>query len=180
MSRIGRQPVEIPAGVTVKIEDGNVVAVKGPKGELKQKVNSAITVEVKDNQVNFTRPDDKKENRSMHGLYRALVNSMVLGVTNGFQKELQIVGVGYRAQVKGKNLELNMGYSHPVVMEAPEGITFETPSNTQIFVKGIDKQLVGQVAADVRDVRKPEPYLGKGIRYANEYVRRKEGKSASS
>ncbi|MEX1376590.1 MAG: 50S ribosomal protein L6 [Eubacteriales bacterium] len=180
MSRIGRQPVEIPAGVTVKIEDDNIVVVKGPKGELKQKVNSAITVEVKDNQINFTRPDDKKENRSMHGLYRALVNSMVLGVTEGFQKELQIVGVGYRAQVKGKDLELNMGYSHPVVMKAPEGITFETPSNTQIFVKGIDKQLVGQVAADVRDVRKPEPYLGKGIRYANEYVRRKEGKSASS
>ena len=180
MSRIGRQPVDIPAGVTVKLEDDNVVVVKGPKGELKQKVNPAIKVEIGDTQVNFTRPNDKKENRSMHGLYRALVNSMVLGVTQGFQKELTIVGVGYRAQVKGKNLELNMGYSHPVVMKAPEGITFETPSNTQIFVKGIDKQLVGQVAANVRAVRKPEPYLGKGIRYADEYVRRKEGKSASS
>jgi len=180
MSRIGRQPVDIPAGVTVKLDNGNVVVVKGPKGELKQEVNPAITVDIKDNQVNFTRPNDKKENRSMHGLYRALVNSMVLGVTQGFQKELQIVGVGYRAKVSGKNLELNMGYSHPVVMKAPEGITFETPSNTQIFVKGIDKQLVGQVAANVRAVRKPEPYLGKGIRYAGEYVRRKEGKSASS
>ncbi len=180
MSRIGKQPVDIPAGVTVKTEDDNVVVVKGPKGELKQKVNSLITVEVKDNQILFTRPNDKKENRSMHGLYRALVNSMVIGVTEGFQKELTIVGVGYRAQAKGKNLELNMGYSHPVVIEAPEGITFETPSNTQIFVKGIDKQLVGQVAANVRAVRKPEPYLGKGIRYADEYVRRKEGKSASS
>lgn len=179
MSRIGRQPVNIPAGVTVKLEDENVIIVKGPKGELKQKVNAAIKVEVNDNQIIFTRPDDKKENRSMHGLYRALVNSMVLGVTEGFQKELQIVGVGYRAQAKGNNLELSMGYSHPVVMEAPAGITFETPSNTQIFVKGIDKQLVGQVAANVRAVRKPEPYLGKGIRYANEYVRRKEGKSAA-
>jgi len=179
MSRIGRQPVDIPAGVTVKVEEGNVVVVKGPKGELKQEVNPSIKVEVKDNQVLFTRPNDKKENRSMHGLYRALVNSMVIGVTEGFQKELTIVGVGYRAQAKGNNLEMNMGYSHPVVMEAPEGITFETPSNTQIFVKGIDKQLVGQVAANVRAVRKPEPYLGKGIRYANEYVRRKEGKAAS-
>ncbi len=121
----------------------------------------------------------KKENRSMHGLYRALVNSMVIGVTQGFQKELTIVGVGYRAQAKGKKLDLNMGYSHPVVMEAPEGITFETPSNTTIIVKGIDKQLVGQVAANIRKVREPEPYLGKGIRYADEYVRRKEGKAAS-
>lgn len=179
MSRIGKQPVDIPAGVTVKVEN-NVVVVKGPKGELKQEVNPAITAEVKDNQVNFTRSNDKKENRSMHGLYRALVNSMVIGVTEGFQKELQIVGVGYRAQAKGKKLELNMGYSHKVIMDAPEGITFETPSNTQIFVKGIDKQLVGQVAANIRAVRKPEPYLGKGIRYAGEYVRRKEGKSASA
>ncbi len=179
MSRIGKQPVDIPAGVTVKMENGLIV-VKGPKGELKQDINPAINVEIKDNQVIFTRPDDKKENRSMHGLYRALVNSMVTGVTQGFQKELTIVGVGYRATLKGSNLELNMGYSHPVVMKAPEGITFEVPSATQIFVKGIDKQLVGQVAADIRAVRKPEPYLGKGIRYANEYVRRKEGKSASS
>lgn len=179
MSRIGKQPVDIPAGVTVKMEN-DIIVVKGPKGELKQEINPNIKAEVKDNQVIFTRPDDKKENRSMHGLYRALVNSMVIGVTQGFQKELTIVGVGYRAQAKGKNLELNMGYSHPVVMEAPEGITFETPSNTQIFVRGIDKQLVGQVAANIRAVRKPEPYLGKGIRYADEYVRRKEGKSASS
>lgn len=180
MSRIGKQPVDIPAGVTVKVEDGNVVVVKGPKGELKQKVNPAITVEVVDNQVKFTRQDDKKENRSMHGLYRALVNSMVIGVMKGFQKELQIIGVGYRAKASGKKLELNMGYSHPVVMPAPEGIVFETPSNTQIFVRGIDKQLVGQVAANIRAVRKPEPYLGKGIRYAGEYVRRKEGKSAAT
>ncbi len=179
MSRIGRQPVDIPAGVTVKLSDDNIVSVKGPKGELTQEVNKAITVEVKDNQVTFARPNDKKENRSMHGLYRALVNSMVIGVTQGYQKELTIVGVGYRAQAKGKKLDLNMGYSHPVVMEAPEGITFETPSNTTIIVKGIDKQLVGQVAANIRKVREPEPYLGKGIRYANEYVRRKEGKAAS-
>lgn len=179
MSRIGRQPVDVPAGVTVKLESDNVVVVKGPKGELKQKVNSVISVEIKDNQVLFTRPNDKKENRSMHGLYRALVNSMVLGVTQGYQKELEIIGVGYRAKVSGKKLELNMGYSHPVVMDAPEGITFETPKNTQIFVKGIDKQLVGQVAANIRSVRKPEPYLGKGIRYAGEYVRRKEGKAAA-
>ncbi len=179
MSRIGRLPINIPAGVTVALEDNNTVVVKGPKGELKQKVNPSIKVEVKDDQITFARPNDKKENRAMHGLYRALVNSMVIGVTQGFQKELQIVGVGYRAQAKGNSLELNMGYSHPVVMDAPEGITFETPSNTQIFVKGIDKQLVGQVAANVRAVREPEPYLGKGIRYANEQVRRKEGKSAS-
>ena len=124
MSRIGRQPVDIPAGVTVKVEEGNVVVVKGPKGELKQEVNPSIKVEVKDNQVLFTRPNDKKENRSMHGLYRALVNSMVIGVTEGFQKELTIVGVGYRAQAKGNNLEMNMGYSHPVVMEAPESYNF--------------------------------------------------------
>lgn len=180
MSRIGRQPVDIPAGVTVKFEDGNIVVVKGPKGELKQEIKAAIKVEIANNQVTFERSNDKKENRALHGLYRSLVNSMVLGVTNGFQKELQIVGVGYRAQAKGKKLEMNMGYSHPVVIEAPEGITFETPSNTQIFVKGIDKQLVGQVAANIRSVRKPEPYLGKGIRYAGEYVRRKEGKSASA
>lgn len=180
MSRIGRQPVDIPAGVTVKLEDGNIVVVKGPKGELKQEIKAAIKVEIANNQVTFERSNDKKENRALHGLYRSLVNSMVLGVTNGFQKELQIVGVGYRAKAKGKKLEMNMGYSHPVVIEAPEGITFETPSNTQIFVKGIDKQLVGQVAANIRSVRKPEPYLGKGIRYAGEYVRRKEGKSASA
>lgn len=178
MSRIGRLPVTIPAGVTVKM-DQNVVKVKGPKGELSQEINPAISVEITDSEVKFTRPDDKKENRSMHGLYRALVNSMVIGVTQGFHKELQIVGVGYRAQVKGKTLVLNMGYSHPVEMKAPEGITFEAPSNTQIFVRGVDKQLVGQVAADIRAVRKPEPYLGKGIRYAGEYVRRKEGKAAA-
>ena len=179
MSRIGRQPVEIPAGVTVTV-NGDTGVVKGPKGELKQKVNPPITVEVKDNQVKFDRSNDKKENRSMHGLYRALVNSMVIGVTKGYEKELTIVGVGYRAKAQGKKLVLNMGYSHPVEMQAPEGIAFETPSPTQVFVRGIDKQLVGQVAANIRAVRKPEPYLGKGIRYAGEYVRRKEGKSASS
>lgn len=178
MSRIGRLPITIPAGVELKV-DGNIVTVKGPKGQMTQEINPAISVEIKDGRVIFSRENDKKENRSMHGLYRSLVNGMVIGVTQGFQKELQIIGVGYRAKTSGKKLELNMGYSHPVVIVAPEGISFETPTNTQIFVRGVSKQLVGQVAANIRSVRKPEPYLGKGIRYANEYVRRKEGKAAA-
>jgi large subunit ribosomal protein L6 len=155
------------------------VTVKGSKGTLTQKVNPNIKVEQKDGQVVLTRPNDHRDNRSMHGLYRALIANMVQGVSEGFSKELQIVGTGYRAQAQGTKLTLNVGYSHPVEIMAPEGVTFETPSNTQIFVRGINNQVVGQVAADIRQVRKPEPYLGKGIRYADEYVRRKEGKAAT-
>jgi large subunit ribosomal protein L6 len=179
MSRIGKQPIAIPSGVTVTVSGDNEVTVKGSKGTLSQQVNPNIKVEQKDGQIVLTRPDDSRQNRSMHGLYRALIANMVLGVSEGFSKELQIVGTGYRAQAQGKKLTLNVGYSHPVEITAPEGITFETPSNTQIFVRGINNQVVGQVAADIRAVRKPEPYLGKGIRYAGEYVRRKEGKAAT-
>ena len=179
MSRIGKQPIAIPSGVTVTISDGNEVTVKGSKGTLSQKVNQNIKVEQKDGQIVLTRPNDHRDNRSMHGLYRALIANMVQGVSEGFSKELQIVGTGYRAQAQGTKLTLNVGYSHPVEIMAPEGITFETPSNTQIFVRGINNQVVGQVAADIRQVRKPEPYLGKGIRYADEHVRRKEGKAAT-
>jgi large subunit ribosomal protein L6 len=179
MSRIGKQPIAIPSGVTVTISDSNEVTVKGSKGTLTQKVNPNIKVEQKDGQVVLTRPNDHRDNRSMHGLYRALIANMVQGVSEGFSKELQIVGTGYRAQAQGTKLTLNVGYSHPVEIMAPEGVTFETPSNTQIFVRGINNQVVGQVAADIRQVRKPEPYLGKGIRYADEYVRRKEGKAAT-
>lgn len=179
MSRIGKQPIAIPAGVTVTVSDDNLVTVKGPKGTLTQDVNANIKVEQQDGNIVVTRPNDKRENRSMHGLYRALIANMVKGTTEGFSKELQIVGTGYRAKAQGKKLVLNVGYSHPVEIEAPEGITFETPANTQIFVRGMDSQVVGQIAADIRAVRKPEPYLGKGIRYADEHVRRKEGKAAT-
>ncbi len=179
MSRIGKQPIAIPAGITVTVSKDNEVIVKGANGTLSQKVNPNIKVEQKDGQILVTRPDDHRDNRSMHGLYRALIANMVKGISEGFAKELQIVGTGYRAQAQGKKLTINVGYSHPVEIMAPEGITFETPSNTQIFVRGINNQVVGQVAADIRAVRKPEPYLGKGIRYANEHVRRKEGKAAT-
>lgn len=177
MSRIGRLPVPIPAGVTVTIADDNTVTVKGPKGELSQKVNKDIKVEQVGNEVHVTRPSDSKPHRSMHGLYRSLIHNMVVGVTQGFQKVLVIEGVGYRANVEGGKLNLAMGYSHPVVFDAPANITFETPAPTRIVVKGIDKQAVGAIAADIRDVRKPEPYHGKGIHYENEVVRRKEGKA---
>lgn len=177
MSRIGRLPVPIPAGVTVTIADDNTVTVKGPKGELSQKVNKDIKVEQVGNEVHVTRPSDSKPHRSMHGLYRSLIHNMVVGVTEGFQKVLVIEGVGYRANVEGGKLNLAMGYSHPVVFDAPANITFETPAPTRIVVKGIDKQAVGAIAADIRDVRKPEPYHGKGIHYENEVVRRKEGKA---
>ena len=179
MSRIGKQPIAIPSGVTVTVSADNEVTVKGPKGTLTQAVNANIKVEQKDGQLEVSRPDDHRTNRSMHGLYRALIANMVQGVSEGFSKELQIVGTGYRAQAQGNKLVLNVGYSHPVEIDAPTGITFETPSNTQIFVRGINNQVVGQVAADIRAVRKPEPYLGKGIRYADEHVRRKEGKAAT-
>ena len=177
MSRIGRLPIQIPAGVTVTIADDNTVTVKGPKGELSQKVNKDIKVEQVGTEVIVSRPSDSKPHRSMHGLYRSLINNMVVGVTKGFEKVLLIEGVGYRASVEGGKLNLAMGYSHPVLIDAPANITFETPAPTKIVIKGIDKQAVGAIAADIRDVRKPEPYHGKGIRYENEVIRRKEGKA---
>ena len=177
MSRIGRLPIQIPAGVTVTIADDNTVTVKGPKGELSQKVNKDIKVEQVGNEVIVSRPSDSKPHRSMHGLYRSLINNMVVGVTKGFEKVLLIEGVGYRASVEGGKLNLAMGYSHPVLIDAPANITFETPAPTRIVIKGIDKQAVGAIAADIRAVRKPEPYHGKGIRYENEVIRRKEGKA---
>ena len=177
MSRIGRLPIQIPAGVTVTIADDNTVTVKGPKGELNQKVNKDIKVEQVGAEVIVSRPSDSKPHRSMHGLYRSLINNMVVGVTKGFEKVLLIEGVGYRANVEGGKLNLALGYSHPVIVDAPAGISFETPAPTRIVVKGIDKQAVGAIAADIRDLRKPEPYHGKGIRYENEVVRRKEGKA---
>ena len=176
MSRIGRLPIEIPSGVEVKIEN-NVISVKGPLGTLTQDFDKAITIKQEDGNIVVERPTDNKNHRSLHGLYRALVANMVEGVTKGYEKKLKIVGVGYRAAKNGKKLELQLGYSHPVVMEDPEGITVEVPNQTEIVVKGISKQLVGNYAAKIRDWRKPEPYKGKGIRYENENVRRKEGKS---
>lgn len=177
MSRIGRLPIPVPAGVTVTIADDNTVTVKGPKGELSQKVNKDIKVEQVGAELIVTRPSDSKPHRSMHGLYRTLVNNMVVGVTKGFEKVLLIEGVGYRASMEGVKLNLALGYSHPILLDPPAGITFETPAATKIVVKGIDKQAVGAIAADIRAFRKPEPYHGKGIRYENEVIRRKEGKA---
>ena len=177
MSRIGKLPIPVPAGVTVTVDEDNLVTVKGPKGTLSQKVNKDIKVSQEGNEILVTRPTDSKPHRSMHGLYRTLVNNMVTGVTKGFEKVLVMEGVGYRAQVAGKQLTLNVGYSHPVVFDAPDTIAFEAPAPTRIIVKGIDKQQVGAIAADIRAVRKPEPYLGKGIRYEDEHIRRKEGKT---
>lgn len=178
MSRIGKQPVVIPAGVKVAVDQDNVVTVEGPKGKLSQKVAKSITVSVEEGQAVLTRQDDTKENRALHGLYRVLVNNMVVGVSQGFNKSLTIVGTGYRAQLNGKKLGLAMGFSHPVEIAPPAGIAFEVPQPTTINVVGIDKQQVGQVAAQIRSIRPPEPYLGKGIRYTNENVRRKAGKAA--
>ncbi len=177
MSRIGKLPITIPAGVTVTVAQDNTVTVKGPKGELSQVVNRDITIEQEDSVLTLTRPTDAKPHKAMHGLYRTLVNNMVVGVTEGYAKTLELVGTGYRAQVDGNKLTLNVGYSHPVIFNAPENVTFETPAATKIVVKGINKQVVGNLAADIRAVRKPEPYLGKGIKYENEYIRRKEGKA---
>jgi large subunit ribosomal protein L6 len=177
MSRVGRLPIKLPAGVNVTVDGENLVTVKGPKGTLSQKVNKDITVSQEDGVLLVTRPSDSKPHRSMHGLYRTLVDNMVVGVTSGFEKVLLLEGVGYRASVAGRQLTLNIGYSHPVVFDAPDTVTFETPAPNRVVVKGIDKQQVGALAADIRATRKPEPYLGKGIRYANEYVRRKEGKA---
>ena len=178
MSRIGKQPVVIPAGVKVAVDAQNVVTVEGPKGKLTQSVSKNITIAVEEGQAVLTRKDDSKENRALHGLYRMLVQNMVTGVSQGFNKSLTIVGTGYRAPLVGKKLGLSMGFSHPVEIDPPAGISFEVPQPTAINVVGIDKQQVGQVAAQIRSIRPPEPYLGKGIRYTNENVRRKAGKAA--
>lgn len=176
MSRIGNKPVVIPAGVTIDLKD-NTVTVKGPKGELSYTFNQNITLVQNEGEVVFTRPDDTKENKTIHGTTRAVFNNMVVGVTEGFQRELELIGVGYRAQLQGKKLVLNVGYSHPVEFTPEEGLEIEVPSNTKVIVKGYDKQKVGELAANIRGVRPPEPYKGKGIRYVNEFVRRKEGKT---
>jgi large subunit ribosomal protein L6 len=178
MSRVGKQPIPVPSGVDVSIE-GAHVTVKGPKGTLEHDAPSTIALSRDGDDIVVTRTDDERENRALHGLTRSLVANMVRGVSEGYQRELEIVGVGYRATAQGPaKLELQLGFSHPVHFEAPEGITFEVPQPTRIMVRGCDKQLVGQVAANIRKIRKPEPYKGKGIRYADEYVRRKAGKSA--
>jgi len=176
MSRVGNKPVDLPNGVNVEI-DGSAVTVKGTKGELNREFNERIGFDVADGVITVTRPDDTRESRALHGLSRALLANMVTGVSDGFRKELEIQGVGYRASLKGSDVELLVGFSHPVVVEAPEGITFEVPEQTKIIVSGIDKEQVGQVAANIRKVRPPEPYKGKGIRYSGEYVRRKAGKA---
>lgn len=177
MSRIGRKPITVPAGVEVKVDGANVVTVKGPKGTLTQAIHPNMTIEVNGAEINVTRPNDEKENRALHGLSRTLVANMVEGVTKGYEKKLEVNGVGYRVAKEGKKLVMNLGYSHPVVMTEIDGVTFETPDANTIFVKGIDKQLVGQVAAQVREKRPPEPYKGKGIKYADEHIRRKAGKT---
>ena len=177
MSRIGRKPIPVPAGVNVAIEP-ELVTVNGPKGELRERIHRDITVAQDGDQLVVTRPTDRGEHRALHGLTRSLVANMVEGVTKGFEKRLEIQGVGYRAQLKGKDLELALGYSHPVPIKAPDGIEFEVPQPTRIVVRGISKQLVGEIAANIRKQRKPEPYKGKGIRYEGEYVARKVGKRA--
>jgi large subunit ribosomal protein L6 len=180
MSRIGKEPVPIPSGVDVTLTDG-VLTVKGPKGTLTQPIHPDITVTIEDGNVTVTRPDDQREHRALHGLIRSLIANMVVGVTDGYQRNLDIVGVGYRAQAKGsKGLTIQVGYSHPVEVDAPEGIEFAVPTPTKIEIRGTDKQLVGQVAANIRAIRKPEPYKGKGIRYEGEQVRRKAGKAAGA
>jgi large subunit ribosomal protein L6 len=177
MSRIGRQPIEVPSGVSVSVSPGRVM-VNGPLGELSQQVPVRMNVEQESGTITVTRPTERGDDRALHGLTRTLIANMVEGVTNGFSKRLEIQGVGYRASLRGVDLELNVGFSHPVVLKAPQGITFEVPTPTEVIVKGIDKQQVGQTAAEVRKVRPPEPYKGKGIRYEGEYVRRKVGKRA--
>ena len=176
MSRIGRLPIDIPAGVDIKV-DGSAVTVKGPKGELGLTVASPIEVKVEDGQVLVTRPDDERESRSLHGLTRTLIHNQIIGVTEGYSKGLEIVGTGYRVAAKGNSLEFALGFSHPVTVDPPAGITFAVEGNTKLSVHGIDKQAVGEVAANIRKLRKPEPYKGKGVRYAGEVVRRKAGKS---
>ena len=183
MSRIGKQPIDIPSGVTVNIDGGsNVVEVKGPKGTLKQTVHPNMAIVQEDGKVLVSRPNDEKENRSLHGLTRSLINNMVVGVTEGFKKELDVFGIGYSAQKQGKAVTLRLGFSHQIVVEEPEGITIEAPQTNQpntakLIISGIDKQQVGQLAAEIRKMRPPEPYLGKGIKYVGERVRRKAGKA---
>lgn len=176
MSRIGLKPIEIPEGVEVKL-DGNKVSVKGPKGELSKEIHQDIVVKLEDNVLTLERSSDLKEHRSLHGTSRTMIANMVEGVTKGFEKSLEITGVGYRAQMQGNKLVVNAGYSHPVEIDAIDGIEIEVPKNTELTVKGIDKELVGAVAANIRAIRPPEPYKGKGIRYVGEFVRRKEGKT---
>jgi large subunit ribosomal protein L6 len=176
MSRIGKAPITVPSGVDVTIS-GRTVTVKGPKGTLSRDIPGEIIVRKEESTILVERPNDERDNRSLHGLSRTLVNNMVIGVTDGFTKELEIVGVGYRAEAQGQNLRLALGFSHPVMVPAPEGITFEIPQQTRVIVKGIDKELVGQVAANIRSIRKPEPYKGKGVRYLGERIVRKAGKT---
>jgi large subunit ribosomal protein L6 len=182
MSRIGKAPVVVPSGVTVSVDSANVLTVKGPKGELKQEIDRDITVEVADNKVNFKRPTDQIRHRALHGLYRALVANMVGGVTNGYKKELELVGVGYKASAQGNLLDLSLGYSHNIIFEIPKELKVtagqEKGENPKVVLEGIDKQLLGQVAAKLRSLRKPEPYKGKGVKYKGEQVRRKAGKAA--
>ena len=176
MSRIGRAPITIPAGVEVKV-DGSTVTAKGPKGTLTKTMHSNMTIAMEGNVITVTRPNDLKENRSLHGLTRTLIANMIEGVANGYKKELEINGIGYRAEMKGKDLVMKIGYSHDVVMPQPEGITVEVPAPNKIIVSGADKEKVGQFAAEIREKRLPEPYKGKGIKYVDEYIRRKEGKA---
>lgn len=178
MSRIGKLPINLPAGVTVSVDENNTVTVKGPKGTLTQEVNRDMIIKQENGVLTVERPTDSKPHKSMHGLYRSLINNMVIGVSEGYSKTLQLVGTGYRASAEGgKKLTINIGFSHPVILEAPENITYETPEQTKIVVSGINKQQVGNLAADIRAIRKPEPYLGKGIKYEDEVIRRKEGKT---
>ena len=177
MSRIGKMPISIPAGVEVTMGEGNLITVKGPKGTLTQKLSEKMTLTREDGVILVTRPNDEKENRSLHGLTRTLLNNMVIGVTEGYKKELDVNGVGYRVAKEGNKLNMNIGFSHPVIMEEPEGITIEVPSPNKIIINGIDKQKVGQFAANVRGKRPPEPYKGKGIKYTTEVLRHKEGKA---
>ncbi len=177
MSRIGKMPVDIPEKVEITVDENNLVTVKGPKGEISETYDMDMAITIEENQLIVKRPTEQKRHKALHGLTRAKIQNMVTGVTEGFEKKLQIVGVGYRAAKNGNKLDLSLGFSHPVVMEDPEGITTECPSQTEIVVKGIDRQKVGNYAAKIRDWRRPEPYKGKGIRYVDEYVRRKEGKT---
>ena len=177
MSRIGKKPIDLPEGVEVNVDAKNFVTVKGPLGTLSQQISKEIKIEMEDNVINVVRPSDLKKHKSLHGLCRSLVANMVEGVTKGYEKKLEIVGVGYRANKQGDTIVLSLGYSHPVELKAPEGITLEVPTQTEVIVKGIDKQQVGNYAAKIREYRKPEPYKGKGVRYAGEIIRRKEGKT---
>ena len=179
MSRIGLKPIELPAGVEVKVDGNNLVTVKGPKGELTEQLSNLVNVTVDGAVVTVSRDSDAKAYREQHGLARTLINNMVIGVTQGYEKKMELVGVGYKVEKKGKVLVLNLGFSHPIEMEDPEGITTEAPSNTEVIVRGTDKALVGNYAANIRKWRKPEPYKGKGVKYAGEVIRRKEGKTGA-